>query len=310
MEADLSSPRIITGIFALALGLAGCGGPGPTTGAQFVPAALARAHGSWIEPSAKSSDLLYVSDLGTNLVDVFTYPAGTLVGKLSGFGSVESLCADKAGDVFVVDEAGPVQMFAHGGTAPVRKLTTTGAPDGCAVDPVTGNLAVTNLSSVLYGAIDIYPKAKGNPIKYNNTEINSTYFCGYDGKGNLYADGNNRSAQYIFMQLPKGKSAFTIERINVKKPGGVQWDGTYVAVGDETAGVVYRMTPGGMPKQTVTLKQGANLQQFWLQNGTLIGPIFQGAGPLSYWRYPAGGSPTKTISGLSEPIGATVSVAK
>ena len=112
---------------------------------------------------ATSENLLYVSDIGTNEVDVYPYPSGSLVGKLSGFGSVAGLCANKAGDVFVVDEAGPVQMFAHGGTSPIRKLTTTGAPYGCAVDPTTGNLALTNLSSYLYGTIAIYPKANGTP---------------------------------------------------------------------------------------------------------------------------------------------------
>jgi hypothetical protein len=54
---------------------------------------------------AASQNLLYVSDIGTNSVDIYPYPSGKLVGKLTGFGSVAGLCADKSGDVFVVDEA-------------------------------------------------------------------------------------------------------------------------------------------------------------------------------------------------------------
>jgi hypothetical protein len=59
---------------------------------------------------AASENLLYVSDIGTNEVDVYPYPSGSLVGKLTGFGSVAGLCVNKGGDVFVVDEAGPVQV--------------------------------------------------------------------------------------------------------------------------------------------------------------------------------------------------------
>jgi len=80
-----------------------------------------------VTPRAAAKTLLYVSDLGTNLVNVYTYPNGSLITKLSGFGSVAGLCSSKTGYVFVVD--------------------------GCAVDPATGNPAVTNLSSYLAGAV-------------------------------------------------------------------------------------------------------------------------------------------------------------
>lgn len=82
---------------------------------------------SWVAREAATQNLLYVSDLGTSLVDIVTYPGGKLVGKLSGFGAVFGLRVDKSADVFVVDEGGPVQMFAHGGSTPLRKLTTYGA---------------------------------------------------------------------------------------------------------------------------------------------------------------------------------------
>jgi hypothetical protein len=254
--------------------------------------------------------LLYVSDLGTNEVDVLTYPSGTLIGKLSGFGSVAGLCVDKAADVFVVDEAGPIQVFAHGESTPSRKLTAYGAPYGCSVDPVTGNLAVTNLSSYLYGAVAIYPKAKGSPNLIKSDDANSTYFCGYDTSGNLFVDGNDRSAKFVLWELPKGKS--TLSDLNftktIDKPGGVQWDGTYVAVGDYDAGLIYRTKHGtGVVAQTVTLKSGSDVQQFWIDGSTLIG---QSTGEVPYWHYPAGGSPSKTIDGFSEPIAATVSSAK
>lgn len=289
--------------------LAGCAAPMQTTRAVVAP-----EHASWIDPAAQTGDLLYVSDLGANDVAVYTYPGGTLVGKLNDFAAVAGLCADKAGDIFVVDEAGPVVVYAHGGTSPLRTLATMGAPYGCAVDPVTGNLALTNLSSYIDGAIAIYPKAKGKPkLYYNRKIVDSTYFCGYDDSGNLYVDGWNRSAQFIFLKLPKGGASFRIATLKTptNDPGGVEWDGKYVAVGDKGSGKVYRID-GATNKieQTIALKNGTNVEQFWLSGTTLVGPNFQGGGPVGYWRYPSGGSPTKTIGGLYEPFGAAVSVGK
>jgi hypothetical protein len=303
--------RHIIGLYALALAagaalLSACSANG-TAGSSPLP----DVRRSWVDAVPKSQALLYVSDIATNLVDIFTYPSGAKVGSLSGFGAVAGLCSDKAGDIFVVDEAGPVQMFAHGGTSAIRKLTTTGAPYGCAVDPVTGNLALTNLSSYLYGALDIYPKAKGSPKQYNDpSQIDSTYFCAYDSSGNLYIDGWDRSAKFIFIKLPKGGKSLGVTELNLKtsSPAGVQWDGTYVAMGDKGTGHVYRVTTSGAIKGTVALKGGTNVMAFWLDGSTLIGPNFSGGGPVGVWKYPAGGSPTKTIKGSQEPFAATLSL--
>jgi hypothetical protein len=300
---------------AAALSLAACSSAssGAPEVLRQIPAPASQTS-SWMLREATSENLLYVSDIGTNEVDVYPYPSGSLVGKLSGFGSVAGLCANKAGDVFVVDEAGPVQMFAHGGTSPIRKLTTTGAPYGCAIDPTTGNLALTNLSSYLYGTIAIYPKANGTPKQYADTSVDSTFFCGYDTHGNLFVDGWNRSAAPILLKLAKNGKQFGMPynlNSNDKNPTGVQWDGKYVAVGNRGSGVVYRIDGStGKTVQTITLKKALNVEQLWLDGSTLIGPNFQVNGAVGYWHYPAGGTATKTLSSFSEPFGTTISLAK
>jgi hypothetical protein len=302
--------RYSAGICAAAI-LIGCNGFQPQLP---VPEAQtqSRAQTSWMAPAAKSQNLLYIADLGTNSVDVYPYPKGKLVGTITGFGSVSTLCADKAGDIFVVDEAGPVRVYAHGGTAPIRQLAASGAPDGCAVDPVTGNLAVTNQSSYLYGTIAIYAKARGKAKPYFNDTVDATFFCSYDDMGNLFIDGWNRSAQPTFLELPKGKSGFRVMKINknVQTPGGVQWDGKYVAVGDKGAGLVYRVDANGKVAQTIKLRGADDIDQFWLQGATLIGPNDHGGGPVGFWRFPAGGSPTHVLRGPLEPTGVTVSLAQ
>ena len=235
------------------------------------------------------------------------------MGSLHDFGAVAGLCSNKGGDVFVVDEAGPVQVFAHGGSSPIRKLATTGAPYGCAIDPTTGNLALTNLSSYLYGAIAVYPKAMGKPKEYNNKNvIDATFFCGYDGSGNLFASAWDRSANPILVTLPKkgGSLGYFKLYVNDPNPSGVQWDGKYVAYGARGEGVIYRINgSSGAIEGTISLKDGKNIEQFWIQGTTLIGPNWVDNGTVPYWRYPAGGSPTTTLSVFSEPFGATVSLA-
>jgi len=291
--------------------LSGCSGtqaPLATPGATSLSAISLSAMGE-----AASKDLLYISDLGTNGVDYYTYPAGKLVGTLYGFGSVAGVCTNKAGDVFVVDEAGPVQVFAHGGTTPTRKLSNVGTPYGCAADPSTGNLAVTNLSSELSGAIVVYTKATGTPKAYTDSEVDSTFYCGYDDHGNLFIDGWDRSANPILLRLPKGGSAFTTFKLNAsdKNPGGVQWDGTDVAVGNRGNGIVYRIDgTTGSVVQTVALKNGTDVNGFWIAGSTLVGPNWQSGGTVPFWKYPAGGSPSKTLSGFTYPVAAAVSVAK
>lgn len=279
--------------------------------APGMPGSTSLARGAFGAP-AKAQSLLYVADQGTNSVDVYPYPKGNLLQTLTGFASVSSLCADKAGDVFVVDENGPVDMYAHGGSAPIRQLTTTGAPDGCAVDPVTGNLAVTNQSSYLYGTIAIYPKAKGKGKQYFNDQVDATFYCAYDDKGNLFIDGWNRSAEPIFLELPKGKSGFKVMKLtkNLQTPSGVQWDGKYIAVGDKGAGLVYRTAENGKVAQTVKLNGAPDVDQFWIQGTTLIAPNDQGGGPVGFYSYPNGGKPTHTLRGPLEPIGVAVSVAR
>ncbi len=259
--------------------------------------------------AARSTDLLYVSDLGSNSVDYFTYPAGKAVGKLTGFGSVAGLCSNKAGDVFVVDEAGPVVVYAHGGTSPIRKLTTRGAPYGCAVDPGTGNLAVTNLSAVLYGTIALYSHAKGKAKVYEDYQVGKTDFCGYDDHGNLFIDGSNLSGQFVLLELPKGGHGFRTNSLTrmVKDAGGVQWDGKYVAISDRGAGVIYRTATTGKVAQTVRLKGGPQIAGFWLAGATLIGPNAQSGGAVAFWHYPAGGAPSKTMRDFLDPISVTVS---
>ena len=79
---------------------------------------------------AAAGPLLYVSDIGAEDVDVFSYPGGKQVGKLTGFSEPAGLCTDRKGDVFVVDSGSDrILEYAHGGTSPIATLRA-GRPSG------------------------------------------------------------------------------------------------------------------------------------------------------------------------------------
>lgn len=298
---------------ALLIPTACAGSEAPMGAAGELPAPVAAAshgvRGSWMSPEAKSHDLLYVADLGTNSVDIYTYPQAHLVGSLTGFGDVASLCSDSKGNVYVVDGAGPVDVYAHAGTSPIRQLPTAGLPDGCSIDPTTGSLALTNESSYLHGVVTIYAKAQGKGKIYRNKTVDATFFCGYDDKGNLFIDGWSRSSTLILLQLPTGSKSFGITQLqNFENLGGVEWDGKYIAVADRGAGLVYRMNRSGQVVQTVHLNGIVNIDQFWIQGKTIIGPDAISNGNVYLWKYPAGGAATKTLTALTYPVGATISV--
>ena len=146
---NLPGLRYAAGCVAFVV-LAGCAGLPSQSG---VPAAVPQravdgthlaAGRSWMAAEAKSEDLLYVTNVRAQAVDVYAYPQGKLVGKLTGFGQPRSECADGAGDVWIADAGGfDVIEYSHAGVKPIVALNTAGSPQGCSVDPVTGNLAVT-----------------------------------------------------------------------------------------------------------------------------------------------------------------------
>jgi DNA-binding beta-propeller fold protein YncE len=274
--------------------------------------------GSWMSPKAKNAELLYVSSVLTGDVYVYSYSTQQLMGTLTGFEQPYGLCADKAGNVWIVnDGASEIVEYAHGGTSPIATLSDPGEyPEGCSVDPVTGNLAVTNFYATSgTGSVSIYAGAQGTPHLYVDPAMANYRFCGYDARGNLFVDGVTGSSAFAFAELPKGSSSFTDIALNqkIEWPGGVQWDGKYVAVGDTDAGIIYQTNGAKGQVKGSTQLGGANyVNQFWIdatgkkrKRESVVAPS-QGGGVAGIYRYPAGGSPTATIT-VSEPFGAAVS---
>lgn len=267
-------------------------------------------------PRAAHGSLLYVSDTGSSDVYVFSYPKGKLVQTLTGFADPGGECVDSKGDVFVTNTGGSnIIEYAHGGSTPIATLNDKGwFPIGCAVDPATGNLAVTNFSTSSSGPgnVVIYKHAKGRPTgHYTDSAMPSMLLCSYDGSSNLFLDGLTDGSAFAFAELRKGTQKLTNITVDqsIGSAGGVAWDGTHVAVGDQTTNTIYQFTIAGKHATeagSTSLGGASEVFQFWIDGSKVIGADAL-AGDVGFWSYPDGGSATKTIGGLYAPLGAVVS---
>lgn len=270
--------------------------------------------------SGSASTLLYVVDSGADKVDVFSYPDGTLLQTLTGFQTPLHACSDLSGNVFVTNAAGAqITEYAHGGYAPIATLLDRGqVPVDCSVDPVTGDLAVTNYGQrgTHAGSVSVYAASKGKPKKRRAAGVIAYLFCTYDGRGDLFVTGLDYKYNLVFLELPKGKSAFVQVALKQRMSGwgGVQWDGKDVTIGDGAA-TVYRFSVNGRVAKRVGmvhLDGAVNVAAYWLSGGYLIGPDGPNGGnhDVGIWRYPHGGNAVTTLQGNFEnPSGATLSTA-
>jgi hypothetical protein len=293
-------------------------------------------------PEAKNEDLLYASDQGDASSEygdvlIFAYPQGKLVGTLTGFSTfVQGVCSDSSGDVFVAADTispgqGYVYEYAHGGTQPVATVSDPGSPNGCSVDPATGNLAVANVSSDSYesygGDVSVYQDAQGTATTYYDPQVIDPFYCTYDNAGNLYIDGLD-GTQNMIGELTIGSGAFA--NITLDKsinPQSLQWHDGYLVASDGGGGThgeqpIYRIkvsgSTGTVSGPMLLWSRGDRrpgiFVQYWLQGSTIVGPDHTrgGEGLLNFWRFSKGGKPTKTLraEGANGFYGVTVSVAK
>jgi hypothetical protein len=127
----------------------------------------------------------------------------------------------------------------------------------------------------------------------------------------LFVDGLTQSYGAVVVELPHGKtklSAVLLDR-TIYNPGGVQWDGKHVAIGDQSSNTIYqfRIKSGKAKTVSSTSLGGASMVfQFWIDGNKAIGPD-AGAADVGVWKYPQGGSALKTIGGVDVPLGAAIS---
>jgi hypothetical protein len=353
-----NTSKYILGIFAAAGILAGCSGSQSSLGPSG-PAISGNAKGapspallqrlsiavhprleaprpnlskSWVSPDVlpdrhhHKKKLLYISSFYSSEVDIYDYKNSKLKGTLTGFEDPQGECVDKKGDVFVANtDASDVLEYKRGATSPTATLEDTGYyPVGCAINPKTGDLAVSNIFSTEDedGNVVIFPKATGAGTSYTVPGLAECFFVGYDNDGDLYVDGHPVlfGSGFAFAGLPSGSSNFEAVTLNqsIDFPGAVGYDGKYVTVDDqENDNTVYQFTISG----TSGTKEGSSSfsgpsdmlgysfvpQRYnGKQSTILVGP--DGSGETTYiFHYPAGGAAIRSIEdGLDDNSGAVV----
>jgi hypothetical protein len=279
------------------------------------------AHGvTWASEAAKKQkNLLYVSDGGNNEVLMYAYPSLKPMGVIGNARDVQGVCADPHGNVWVITSVSSrITRYAHGGTKPKISLSDAGAqyPLGCSVDPTTGNVAMTNLGGPSGGGnVYIWAGAKGSASQISDSAMSYVYFCGYDAGGNLWVDGLDDKYNFVFAELPAGSQNLqTIALTGIAFPGGIEWDGTAVAVGDQSyqsqeTSAINQVSISGSTATivgTTPLDGSCDVEQFTILNGKVFAPdVCSGDGSL--YPYPAGGAPQGTVSNLQYPVAAAIS---
>jgi hypothetical protein len=200
-----------------------------------------------------------------------------------------------------------IAVFAHGSLTPKDILSEDsskgGGPSGCAVNPLTGDLAVANGGT--HPGVAVFAAGSSEAVYYSVPGIASALFCGYDTSGDLFVDGSRSGTGtgFAFAELLAGGSAFRTIKQNkkIQRAGAVQWDGHYITVADAAVkkAAIYQLTISGK-KATVVGSVHLNAQfiaQTLILESSVVGPYALHKGnvySVVSWRYPQGGKP-KTL---------------
>ena len=333
----MKSSRALAAAVVVVAILGGCGGSQPLSPLDATasyaasgsrPAQASHTGKSWMLPGAeKQPSLLYVSNMGTSDVTIYTYLNGNgliLVGMLTGFSSPTGMCADNAGNVWIPDyHSRKVYEYAHGGSAPIFTITQqNGLPYDCAIDPSTGSLAVANQlpdGRYSYGNVKIYAKGSRRGTTYFPPYgFRSVDFLAYDNKSNLLIDGEQLYEPLAqLFKLAKDSSELTTMTISggaLYVPGAINWVSPTFLLGDQnfenkgTQGA-YKIFVSGSTATVVGTLPFSGTQHaygFWRRAGRVIVPD-QPGNAVRIYNLSDGSLFSKLTTSISAPFGAVVS---
>jgi hypothetical protein len=336
--------------------LSGCGGsnalqaPSTVAPAGFETASAVRPgvavrHGIGLgahalRPNPCCVQTLFVSDVATNAVQLYKYPAGTYLGQLPSpttpalpFNQPQGECADVTNPqhVFIANtSASQIDEYSHTGSF-VMQLNDSGEyPLSCAFRQTTnatsGVLAVGNIETLpgpFGGNISVYTETNGvwaGPTIYNPPGALDwrVFFVAYKGT-TLYFDATHYSGQFAYLKMsPSG--VFTPITLSgalcftINFPGGVQQVGSYLALGDQLPNpgcpnILHVLPSGAVIGSTTLSPSPADLAQFTRVGSRIVAPDVSGSPPnADIYTYGTVGSLLTTItSPLVAPVGSAVS---
>jgi hypothetical protein len=334
-----SLSKYALGAVAAAGILAGCSNGGQTGGMGASGVTPAAGHGlstsvahngilhaisgpSRVSPDKKAKgEFAYISDSGTNTIYVYDYSSktgsfGSEVGSTTtSLSEPQGACSHKK-DAWVTNTSDSnVLEFVNGSTTSSGSLSISGEyPVGCSVDK-KGDIAVSDIITTADGAgnVEIFKGGKGTPTSVTCPNLEKYYFISYDTKGNIWVDGTATlsSTGIGLCEIPKGATSGTAISLSAVPgfPGGVTVAGKDIDILDQDAATIDQYTVSGTTGTevgTVTLSGVTDPVQDW-QAGKFVLTANAASASATSFAYPAGGSAVSTVSGLTEPIGVSVS---
>jgi sugar lactone lactonase YvrE len=308
-------------VLVAAAAIAGCGSPqgGTIPSSASQASQMAGADTAQGAPVADAKTVLLVTDAGAGTAEILAYPSGNLLHTLTGLSEPQGVCSDGAGHFWIANTEGQnVPEYTTAGTLVQTLPDPDGFPAGCAYDPKTGNLAVTNIingSGGTPGNVAVYTKAKGSPKVFTPTSLAEVYFAAYDATtGTLVADGINSSGTFGMVSLQGGTfKTITLKGVTIGFPGAVAWSTKIhsMNVSDQESSDIYRFDLSGKVTGTTTFDcpttSGCDPTGVIIFRGTLL---FAGSNGIYDFAYPAGGEPKRVIGkhgGFSQPVGLAIS---
>ena len=323
MLGPINALRYAASLCVLTGAVAGCAGlaPGTTAVVPLHEALLAHGAGS-------QTGLLYAGV--HHKVVVYTYPDGAFADSFKTSFSIQAMCSDAKGDVFITAEiqsksgapTGYVYEYAHGGKTPIATLDVPSheIPVNCSSDPTAGNLAVTSYDFRNYAPlVEIYTGGSGQPRLFHSQELGANPQAAYDASGDLFVTSGGNVAAL----LPKGKQR--LEKITLTETIGnvahAQWDGKYFALqsyaptrhnGEKIFEHYYRVQVSGTTGKIAGISRfddwlQQNPGQSWIQSDTLVATPDNA---INFWKYPAGGRAFKVLHPSDPSQAITVSLAR
>jgi hypothetical protein len=272
------------------------------------------------EDAAKAAgSVIFVSDAENNVVDIFS-SKGKQTGTLTGFSEPQGLSSDKTAHLYVADTANSQIVVYAKPYKTSTKLSDPGQyPADVDVDS-KGNIGVTNIISTSGGAgsVSFYKKGSKTPKTLSSSSVLEAFFGAFDAKGNFYFDGFNENDVATVFEVVggvNGKSITVLSTANTLEfPGGVQVTPKGdIAVDDQEGPAIYTYAAPksgklGSPIDTTTLTGSSDPVSYaFTKTATDLYTADAGNAASYQFKYPAGGSPTQTISiPGSEPIGIAI----
>lgn len=313
----------LQGPAANAPGAPGSGGSQSSQGGSIAARTITARHGvipsSHMRiPNMAGPAAVYVSDAANNALFGYALTGGSPTYTVSTGLSEPQGLASTTTSVYVANTAdSQILAFTPPSTTPTTTISDAGEyPAGVAVNAAGSQIWVSNICSApscTEGNLQEY-KPSGALLKtITCSDLYRYYFVGIDANGDVAVDGEDTSGTPHVDFVPAGSSTCTpLTSIALEFPGGVEFTTTGdLSIDDQDANTVTTWTAPNFTSSSsttslsgvsdpVTFAFGQADANLWTANA--------GSANATQFAYPAGGSPTVTItSGLAEPIGVAVS---